>query len=321
MKNHVFIIFFLLNNLTGPAICQDSLTYSEDSISIECEGDRIFGSLIVPDNTTHKTAALIIAGSGPTDRNGNNPYMSNNSLKMLAESLARNGISSIRYDKRGVGASMTAGIPEKDLRFENYVDDAASWIRFIQNDERFEKVIVIGHSEGSLIGMMASVKTNADAFISIAGQGESADLLLKRQLEPQPQVIKDELMPMIDSLKNGHTLNKVDPVYFALFRPSVQPYMISWFKYDPQSEIRKLSIPILIIQGTSDIQVGIQDADLLIEAAPEASIEIIEGMNHIFKPSSTDRQENIATYQDPDLPIMEELIKTVVEFIFGSDRN
>ena len=315
MKRVFFLILALHYLAFFSAKCQDLGSYQEDSISIEGDHNKIFGSIIIPYPNIDRAVALIIAGSGPTDRNGNNPMMKNNSLKMLAESLAEKGIASLRYDKRGVAASLAAGMPEKSLRFEHYIDDAISWMEMLSKDERFDKTMIIGHSEGSLIGMIAAARSNTDAFISIAGPGEAADLVLKRQLISQPPFIRDRLYAMIDSLKEGFTLKKVDPSYYTLFRPSVQPYLISWFRYDPQIEIKKLNIPILIIQGSTDIQVGIEDAEKLKKAVPEAKLTIIKGMNHIFKPSSSDRQENIATYRDPDLPIVEELIREIVDCI------
>ena len=319
MKN---IIGALLATLIFPAFqVQGQITFpfDEDTVSIVREGGQIYGSLIIPHYEKKPPIALIISGSGPTDRNGNNPMMTNNSLKMLADSLAAAGIGSIRYDKRGVAASMSAGIVEIDLRFEDYVKDAVSWVEFIRKDSSFGKIWIIGHSEGSLIGMIAASQISVDGFMSLAGPGESADQLIKRQLKAQPQFVQDQLLPKIDSLKNGFTIDKVDPAYFALLRPSVQPYLISWFKYDPQVEIKKLLIPIQIVQGDTDIQVRTEDAELLKTAAPEAKLVIINGMNHIFKPSSLDRQENIATYRDPDLPIMQELVKLITKFIFEAD--
>lgn len=315
MRFIILLIFSALYINSNSASCQLHTSYTEDSISIKREGKQIFGSIIIPDNNNSRSVVLIIAGSGPTDRNGNNPMMTNNSLKMLAESLESHGISSVRYDKRGVAASLTAGIPEINLRFEDYVEDAVKWIELLKKDSRFEKVLIIGHSEGSLIGMMVAQMVEISAFISIGGPGEPADLVLKRQLQSQPQFVRDQIFSMIDSLKEGYTLKKVDPSYFALFRPSVQPYMISWLKYDPQSEIQKLDVPILIIQGNADMQVRVEDAKLLKKAAPLARLEIVDGMNHIFKPSSTDHEENIATYRDPDLPIKGELAQVIAEFI------
>jgi pimeloyl-ACP methyl ester carboxylesterase len=307
------LIFYWLIICLNLAKGQESTPYIEDTILIERNGSKIYGSQLLPPDNHFKTVVLIIAGSGPTDRNGNNPMMTNNSLKMLAESLVIHEIASVRYDKRGVGASLMAGASEIDLRFEDYVADASRWIQNL--NKKFDQVVVIGHSEGSLIGMLAVQKAETSGFISIAGPGESADLVLKRQLNAQPQFIKDQLFPMIDSLKNGYTVNKVDPSYYSLFRPSVQPYLISWFKYDPQAEIKKIDLPVLIIQGSTDIQVREEDAELLKKAAPEARVEIIEGMNHIFKPSTNNRQENIATYSNPDLAINEGLVNIIVEFV------
>ena len=271
--------------------------------------------MITPGNEEKSPVALIISGSGPTDRNGNNPIMTNNSLKMMADSLIKAGIASIRYDKRGVAASFGAGISETDLRFEDYVKDAISWIEFIRELNRFSNLVIIGHSEGSLIGMVAASQVPVDGFISLAGPGEPADLTIKRQLQSQPSFIQVQLYPKIDSLKNGLIIGEVDPAYFALLRPSVQPYLISWFKYDPQKEIKKLKIPILIIQGDTDLQVRTEDAIMLERAASDGRLIIIEGMNHILKPSTSDRQENINTYSNPDLPIMPELIRSIAEFI------
>ena len=161
----------------------------------------------------------------------------------------------MRYDKRGIAESKGAGKSETDLRFDDYVNDAKEWTQLLKKDKRFSKVIVIGHSEGSLIGMIAG--TTADKFISIAGAGQSADKILKEQLSSQPKEVQDLSFPMIDSLKNGKTIDNVPPMLNSLFRPTVQPYMISWFKYDPQNEIKKLSILTLILQGTTDIQVSV----------------------------------------------------------------
>ena len=127
---------------------------------------------------------LLLSGSGPTDRNGNSPMLpgKNNSLQMLAEGLASNGIASLRYDKRGVGESAKAMMAEADLRFETYVDDAVAWCEQLRKDKRFSAVIIAGHSEGSLIGMLAAKRCNAAGFISIAGAGRAAADILRTQL-------------------------------------------------------------------------------------------------------------------------------------------
>lgn len=287
----------------------------EENITLTTKTGNIEGTLLFPEKENNVPVALIIAGSGPTDRDGNNPYMKNNSLKMIATGLSENGIATLRYDKRGIAKSKDAGLQESDLRFENYIDDAKHWVELLKKDKRFNQVVVIGHSEGSLIGMIALQQTNVDKFISIAGVGRPAADILRTQLAGQPPVVLDAALPIIDQLEKGDTIAEVPQMLNALFRPSVQPYIISWFKYDPQIEIAKLKIPILIIQGTTDIQVNVDEAELLKKANSKAELKIIEGMNHILKEVEIDRQKNIQTYSQPDLPLKEELINIIFKFI------
>lgn len=305
------ILTIILLIITGDLFAQ----LSGNDISLETERGRIEGTLLFSPTSQKTPIVLIIAGSGPTDRNGNNPMMTNNSLKLLAEGLLEKGIASIRYDKRGVGESKRAGLQEKDLRFETYISDTEAWIDLLKKDERFSDIIIIGHSEGSLIGMIAAQKEGVEKFISIAGVGTTAGKLLREQLHGQPPVVLDQTLPIIEKLENGEIVDEVPQMLYSLFRPSVQPYMISWFKYNPQEEIAKLNKPVLIIQGTTDIQVSVSDADKLVEANRNAKKRIIEGMNHILKDSEMDRQKNIQTYTVPDLPLNENLIEVVFDFI------
>ncbi len=291
-------------------------TNSVDSdIILETSTGILYGTLEVPGSEPPYPVVLIIAGSGPTDRDGNNPRMQNNSLKMIATELLKNGIASLRYDKRGIGKSNRAGLKESDLRFENYVDDAKDWINFLKQDSRFGHVIVLGHSEGSLIGMIASQQKNVAKFISIAGSGRSADKIIREQLISQPPVVFEQASPILDKLVRGEVVEDVPEMLSSLFRPSVQPYMISWFKYDPQIEIAKLGKPVLIIQGMTDIQVSVEEASRLANANQKAEKQIIKGMNHIMKEAELDRQKNIQTYNQPELPLKTELIKIIVDFI------
>ncbi|MHC0442113.1 alpha/beta hydrolase [Flavobacterium sp. 3-210] len=289
-------------------------TFKETNVTLKINIDQLYGTLTIPDVAKKCPVALIIAGSGPTDRNGNNPMMKNNSLKMLAEALAKNGIASLRYDKRGIGESKASAVSESTLVFENYTEDAKSWINFLKQDKRFSQLIVIGHSEGSLIGMIAGAKANK--FISIAGAGESADKLLKEQISSKSnKQIEDMTFPIIDSLKNGNKVNKVDPLLNSLFRPGIQPYLISWFKYDPQTEIKKLTVPVLIIQGNKDLQVNVADAESLSKASKNAELAIVDKMNHILKIIDGDNKANFESYNNENLPISEELTNKIVSFI------
>ena len=305
----VFLFFLFGSESFGQS--ENRLGYFELDQTLQTSTGELSGTLTVPILKGTFPIALIIAGSGPTDRNGNNLQMKNNSLLLLAHELAAQGIASIRYDKRGIGASKGALISEENLRFENYAEDAKAWVAQLKSDSRFNKLIVIGHSEGSLLGLLACEQ--ADVFVSLAGAGRPIDVILKEQLAVQLKG-KKKLLRAVDEglskLKKGELVEDAPKELFALFRPSIQPYLISWMKYDPAVEIWKLKIPIVIIQGSTDLQVKEEDAVILFKAHPlNSRLIIIENMNHVLKLAPLDRTKNIETYSKPDLPLAEELVK------------
>jgi len=295
-----------------------------DTIDLATPNGTIAGTLLLP-ATCPCPVVLIIAGSGPTDRDGNSPLLpgANNSLKYLAEALAAKGIASVRYDKRGIGASraaMQGG--EAELRFDDYVDDAAGWLAKLRADHRFTTVSVVGHSEGSLIGMIAARRAKADAFVSIAGAGRRAGAIIHEQLAAR---VPPELLAAADrtiaQLERGETPDSAPPALGALFRPSVQPYLISWFKYDPAAEIAKLTIPTLIVQGTTDIQVSVADAKALGAAQPKATLVIVDGMNHVMKSVPADQAAQVKSYGDPTLPVVPQLVDAIAALVAGTHRS
>jgi pimeloyl-ACP methyl ester carboxylesterase len=307
----VFLFLFFLVGSRPFAQSENRLGYFELEQSVQTPTGELYGTLTVPILKGTFPVALIIAGSGPTDRNGNNPQMKNNSLLLLAHELAVQGIASIRYDKRGIGASKDALISEENLRFENYTEDAKAWAAQLKADPRFDKLIIIGHSEGSLLGMLACEQ--ADVFVSLAGAGRPIDVILKEQLTAQLKGQKKMLRAVeegLSKLKKGELVEDVPKELFALFRPSIQPYLISWMKYDPAVEIWKLKIPIVIIQGSTDLQVKEEDAVILFKAHPlNSRFIIIEDMNHVLKLAPLDREKNIETYSNPELPLAPELCR------------
>jgi len=301
-------IIFIVTNVMHAQI-------KEEPVILKTNTDSIFGTYSIPNLKKKMPLVLITAGSGPTDRNGNNPMMANNSLKMIADGLNANGIASLRFDKRGIGESKNAGGSETDLRFEDYINDVKAWCTLIKKDKRFSELIILGHSEGSLIGMIASQEKGVDKFISIAGAGFPAADILRLQLKEQPPMVLEMCAPILEKLERGETVNNAPEMLAALFRTSVQPYLISWFKYNPQTEIAKLKIPVLIIQGTTDIQVRVEDAEKLSESNTSAKKVLIEGMNHVLKTSEMDRTKNIQTYSNSKLPLNEALIPELINFI------
>ncbi|MDY0254378.1 MAG: alpha/beta hydrolase [Tenuifilaceae bacterium] len=288
--------------------------YRSSEVAIFNGRDTLRGTLLLPDGKEKPAVVLIIAGSGPTDRNGNQFGMTNNSLKFLAEELATNGIASLRYDKRGVGFSRS-NQPESELIFDDFINDAAIWLTMLKESGNYSKICVAGHSEGSLIGMVAAQNVGVDGFISIAGSGKRIDKILLEQLSQIPEPMLNDAKIIIDSLATGQQVKRINPMLLSLFRPSVQPYLTSWMRLDPTVELGKLTIPILIAQGTTDIQVSTENAELLAKANPLAQLVVVEGMNHVLKMVEMEREKNMAAYINPDLPISEELISAIVEFV------
>lgn len=291
-----------------------------EPVVLQTSTGPIYGTLQIGSCKPKCPVAIIIAGSGPTDRDGNSAALpgQNNSLKMLAEALAANGIASIRYDKRGIAESKKAMQSEDSIRFTHYVNDAGEWIDFAHKDPRFSSIVVIGHSEGSLIGIVASQTHRVDKLISIAGTGRPAGTVILEQLSSQlPPPLMGSAEEIVRALNAGKAPDSVPPVLYSLFRPSVVPYLISWLKYDPAAEIAKLTIPSLVLQGTTDIQVSQTDAKLLAAGNSRAKLVIIDGMNHVLKDVTSDRAAQIAAYSDPNLPLNAQLAREIVQFING----
>ena len=314
MKNIVLICFGLLATFMGSAQTLP-LGFEEKAVTLETSSGKIYGSIVAPKTATPVPIVLIIAGSGPTDRNGDNPAAMSSSYKKLAYALANQNIATLRYDKRGIAESAPAMKSESDIRFDQYIEDAADWVYLLKKNKQFSEVTVLGHSEGSLIGMIAANNTKANKFISVAGIGQTADKILKEQLGQQAKEIQDLCFPLIDSLAAGHMVNNANPMLASLFRKSVQPYMISWFKYNPQVEIGKMKMPVLIIQGTNDIQVSEKDAKMLLAGDPKAKLVMINKMNHILRIVEGDQAANLASYNNATLPLADELIQSVTDFV------
>jgi hypothetical protein len=294
-------------------------TVLQRPITLDTGNGELFGSLLLPKSDTPVPVVLIISGSGPTDRDGNNPDGGrNDSLKRLAWVLAKHNIASVRYDKRGVAASLAATPDERNLTLEAYVSDAQAWGQKLKADPRFGKLILLGHSEGALIASLAAPSVDAAAVISMSGSARPIDQVVRQQLSnhlPPPLMLRSN--ELLDSLKAGKTDDNVPPPLQAIFRPSVQPYLISLFRQDPAAAFAKLKMPALIIQGSNDIQVGVNDARMLKAAKPDAELALIEGMNHVMRIVPNDVKRQLASYKDPQLPLAAELGTRILGFIDG----
>jgi pimeloyl-ACP methyl ester carboxylesterase len=317
MRNTILIILGVMAVFSARA--------AEREISIDRPWGQLHGTLAQPDAGSD-VAAVIIAGSGPTDRNGNSPLgISTDCYLMLARAFERQGIASLRYDKQGIGASRytNPGFSHEKVRFRDFIEDAgacAAWLK----EAGFKRVVLVGHSEGSLIALVAASETPAvDGVVSISGAGLPIGRILMTQLKAQLADYKPEMIPtteaIVSRLEEGREVppSDVPQELRALFNPSVQPFLISQMRYDPREVIRTVAQPVLVVSGDNDIQVAPDNARMLADAQPRAEVCIIEGMTHVLKQSAeTDRQKQAMTvYTNRELPLSEKLVDVAVAFV------
>lgn len=309
---------FTQNGQTYPLVLKPyteaKVTY--DELTVPVEGGELKVALQMPDNPTGDLV-IIHAGSGPTNKDGNTIGSGkNNSLKMIAEELAAQGIASVRFDKRGIGENTALMTKEANLTFIHYINDVSAIVTYMKQDSRFTSIHLLGHSEGALIMTLAAQHDGIASLIVVAGAGRPADEILLEQLSASlPPNLLNESKVALQKLKAGEMVANVSNELMALFRPSVQPYMRSWLQYDPQQEIKKVTAPILIIQGKKDIQITEIDAKALAIGNEKATVRYFEQMNHVLKDIKGDYQENIASYTTPELPLANGLTEEIVKFI------
>jgi len=313
----------LTGALLGTTLMASVPTHAETrDVTIDGGLAPLAGTLVMPDGTQPVPGVLLIAGSGPTDRNGNQlPGVAAATLELLAEGLAGNGIASLRFDKRGVGASAAAAGPQEETTFETFVDDAVSWAQFLSEQAGIECVYLIGHSEGALIAALAAQQVDVCGVVSISGAGSPIGEVIRRQLQAQadagalPEALLIEANSILDRLGAAELVPDPPEALAPLFHPSVQPFLISWMAIDPVTAIAAADAPVLVMQGTTDIQVGVDQAELLAAARPGTQLIILDGVNHVLKVAPPDMAANVATYADPDLPLAPGVIDAIVEFI------
>ena len=280
----------------------------------------LHGTLLTPPGAS--AVAVILPGSGPTDRDGNSPMgVAAGTYRLLAEGLADQGIATLRIDKRGIAASAAAGPAEADLRFDAYAADARAWAAEAAARAGKPCAWLIGHSEGALVALKAVAggddpeSSKVCGLILLAGAGRPAGVVLREQLTALPDPLKTQAYDALTELEAGRTVAEPSAALAALFRPSVQPYLISWLPLDPAALIAAYDGPVFIGQGTTDLQVSVADAQAIKAAQPRADLVVWDGVNHVLKTAPTDRAANVATYMDPALPLAPGVVEAVADFV------
>ena len=305
MKLHI-LIFIAFTSFFANA--QDNTTISQD-IAIN---QHINGTLLKP-NTTTTTLAIIIGGSGPTDKDGNQNFQKTNNIKKLATYLANQNIATFRYDKRIVKQIRNKTVAN-NIMFDDFVADASAIIAYFKSKNNYKQIYIIGHDQGSLIGMLAA-KDAADGFISIAGSALSIDQLITEQVEKTAPQFTADTKRIFKLLKSGKTTTDYPVALSSIFNIETQRFIMNWMQYNPTDILSTLEIPILIINGTKDLQVSEAEAKLLHDAAPKSELKIIPNMNHVLVTISGGDLENSKSYNESQRPLSQDLLNSITTFI------
>lgn len=284
------------------------------------------GTMLSP--ASDRTAMmLIIPGSGPTDRDGNNPLgVKAATYRLLAEGLAAAGIGTVRIDKRGLLASSAAVADGNAVTIDDYVADVGAWIDVIRKQTGAPCVWLLGHSEGGLIALAAAQKLpNICGLVLVSAAGRPLGEVLRTQLRANPAnaPILSQAMAAIATLEAGRRVDTagMHPGLLPLFAPQVQGFLINAFSYDPAKLIAAVTKPILILQGRRDMQVGVDDAERLKNAAAKAELVLLPDVNHVLKTVTADNpRANAATYTDPSLPLAPGVVEAITSFIAAASR-
>ena len=273
-----------------------------------------------------KPAVLIVPGSGPTDRNGNSPLgLSGSMFTMMADGLANAGISSLRVDKRGMFGSAAAG-DGNAVTVDIYARDYADWAAALRETTGNDCVYLLGHSEGGMMVSAAALLGSEGicGVILAAAPGRRLGRVLREQLETNPAnaPLLDDARDAIARIEAGEDVDVsgFHPALQGMFAPAVQDFLKSTFAVDPARQVRALvdsGVPVLVLQGSTDIQVTMEDAERLERAGGE--LVRLRGLSHLLKPAPTDRAAHLATYGDPDLPLGREVVPAIAQFIAAQE--
>ena len=297
------------------------------AVSVAGNGYALHGTLEPALGGTTKASVLIIPGSGPTDRDGNNSHgVEAATYKLLAEGLSKTGIASIRFDKRGLFESAASDVDPNAVTIEAYVDDVQLWVSKFQSLNDGSCVWLLGHSEGGLISL-AAAQTVEDicGLILVATPGSTMGNVLRDQLKANPanKPILEEAFEIIDKLERGERVDESDMHrgLRPLFRDEIQGFLISSFSYDPVELIGNYPGPVLILQGAYDIQVNPRDA-MKLAIRDNTQFHLLPKVNHVLKyVEQDDLNSNLATYSDSDLPLADGVVDAISSYIFSKLKD
>lgn len=300
----IYLTFYILGiSITNAQIKSEEITvYNKE---IQLSGTLTFSN--------EKSPLIIwVHGSGPIDRNGNQPAQNVNAnyIKQFRDAVNKQSIALFSFDKRTANKNNSNFL--KDTKFTDFASDIEVIVNHFKKNKHFSKIVLIGHSQGSLVAMLAS--KNVDKYVSIAGTAETINKTIVKQIGKNNPTLAEAAQKHFDTLIAKGKIKTVNPFLTSIFAKQNQSFLLSWLQVDPIEEIKKITIPTLIINGNKDLQVTVLDAENLKKSKPNAKLVVINNMNHVLKNIQKD-EDNLASYFSSDFPISEKLITTIVEFV------
>lgn len=284
---------------------------TSEEVTFEAAGHAVPGTLVRPDAPGPRPALVLMAGSGPTDRNWNNPLLpgDNGSAKLLAEALAKRGLVVLRFDKAGVGANKAS---LEGATFDIYRDEGVAALALLRArpDVAKDRLYLAGHSEGGMHAIRVALQegTAIGGLLLLSASGRSMTALILSQLEPQlrtalPASADAELTAIktafsdfvagkpVDATKVSK-IPQLQQLVQAIVNPATASLSRSMVGWDPLPELAKVGLHILVYNGGRDIQVSPElDAKVLARANPQAELVIVETADHVLKHETRSMQE------------------------------
>lgn len=292
----------------------------ESELAIPIAGGSLPGTLLRPISIAGTPPlALLLAGAGTTDRDGNNYNVPGRSdcLAMLAKGLAAKGIASYRFDKRGSGeAYALEGNAATSLT--TYARDAASALRVLSGMEDFSRIVVAGMNEGAWVGAASINEISregifVDGIVAIDASGVPPIEELRASFSDLDEKTRREAEDIVEAILAKRSFTEPSAPLADFFAPSRRSWLESWLAFDPAAEFAKVRAPVLLIRGSEDLQVPREAFERLLAARPNSAARLIPSMNYALKQVSSE-EENYEAFTDPKYPVSRALIDLVASF-------
>ena len=294
----VSLLFILLVSVGFINITKtDILTFKNSQIEVKMD--------IVDKDS--ETILVIIAGSGPTDFNGNSNIIDgrNDSLLQLSKALNDLGINTFRYNKRNVGKTSEL----KDPNFDIFVDDLINCISWLK-DNNYSNIYLAGHSQGSLVAALAANEINVNGVISISGAARTIDEILYEQMVNSGQ--KELADKVIKNLQEGNLYLKEQSILDGQFSKKNQQFILTWMKYNPIEAYSNVDTNVLFLQGDKDSHITLDELDLFSNL--DYKTVILKDTNHVLKIVDS-KKDNSDSYSNPSYQLSDQLILEINDFI------